>query len=47
MENKIDYEYHLHEEAGLIPGDINDDGEQEWIGTDKQWKEYYKLSETE
>lgn len=32
-----------HEEAGLVFSGINEDGEKEWIGTDKEWNRYSEL----
>ena len=34
--------YYLHIEAGLIPQGKDDDGRQEWLGTNKQWRDYEK-----
>lgn len=33
----------LHEEAGLVRAGLNEDGEQEWIGTDEQWHFFEQL----
>ena len=45
--NNINYEHQLHSEAGLIPAGKNEDDEQEWLGTDKEWNKYTHLfSET-
>lgn len=35
----------LHEQAGLVRAGVNDEGEQEWMGTDERWKEYERLLE--
>lgn len=35
----------LHEEAGLLCDGVNEDGDLEWIGSDKQWKKYHSLVE--
>ena len=37
--------FKLHERAGLIYNGRNEDGEDEWIGTDNQWDELEKLLE--
>jgi hypothetical protein len=33
----------LHEQAGLVKAGINDYGEQEYMGTDKQWDLYEQM----
>lgn len=35
----------LHMFAGLTSAGMNEDGEEEWIGNDKQWNLYNKISE--
>lgn len=35
----------LHMFAGLVSAGMNEDGEEEWIGNDKQWQLYNKISE--
>lgn len=37
----------LHEVAGLVRAGLDVDGEQEWIGTKKQWNDYERISEAE
>lgn len=33
-------DYRLHEEAGLVDGGLDDDGERLWIGKQKHWNKY-------
>lgn len=35
----------LQEQAGLVDGGLDEDGQQEWIGTDKDWDNYERLSQ--
>lgn len=35
----------LYEIAGLVPAGKDEEGEMEYIGTDKQWKRYQELEE--
>lgn len=35
----------LHMFAGLVSAGMNEDGEEEWIGNDKQWNLYNRISE--
>lgn len=35
----------LHEEAGLLFDGMDEDGDFEYIGSEKQWKKYYSLLE--
>lgn len=37
----------LHSQAGLTDVGLDEDGNVEWIGTQKQWKEYERLSNLE
>jgi len=37
----------LHSVAGLTDVGLDEDGNVEWIGTQKQWKEYERLSNLE
>lgn len=41
--NTIDH--NLHELAGLIPAGIDLEGDQQWLGTTKQWKRYESLAD--
>ena len=36
-------DYRLHELAGLVPTGMDTDGEQVWLGSDKQWSRYLTL----
>lgn len=36
-------DFQLRVQAGLTPAGINEDGEEEWIGDDKEWDAYEKL----
>lgn len=36
--------YELHEEAGLLYWGRNDDGEDEWVGSDKAWRKFSELT---
>jgi len=38
---------HLAKEAGLEPLGIGDEGEMEYLGTQKQWAEYGRLETAE
>ena len=33
----------LHEKAGLVPAGKDEDGEQEWLGTQEAWDRYDEL----
>lgn len=33
----------LHEQAGLIKAGFDEDGEQLWLGTEKQWRLYEQM----
>jgi len=35
--------FELHEEAGLVPAGADEEGNNQWIGTDKQWQRYEEL----
>ena len=35
-----EYYYELHKTAGLVDGGKDSNGEQLWIGTQKQWNNY-------
>lgn len=35
----------IHEIAGLVPAGKDEDGEQQWLGTDRNWAKYRKLVE--
>ncbi len=37
--------YDLAMRAGLVDGGLNEDGEQEYIGTVKEWQEFERLQE--
>jgi hypothetical protein len=43
MKQEAEQEKDLHEQAGLIKAGLNEDGEQEWIGTDEKWRFYEQL----
>ncbi len=52
MDKSIDYNNlpvneDLHSQAGLTDVGLDEDGNVEWIGTQKQWKEFERLSERE
>ena len=37
----------LAEKAGLVQSKLNEDGEVDWIGTQKQWSKYEELERQE
>lgn len=37
----------LHELDGLMHGGLDEDGDIEWLGSAKQWREYSRLVEEE
>lgn len=39
-----EFDYKLHIDAGLVPSGKNEDGEQEWIGTDEKWNLYGEMA---
>ena len=41
---RADFFYKLHIDAGLVPSGKNEDGEQEWIGTDEKWNLYEEMA---
>jgi hypothetical protein len=46
MNEELDYSLHL--KAGLVDtGDEDEDGNTIWIGSDKQWDTYIRMSDAE
>lgn len=43
---KEEFDYKLHLDAGLIFSGKNEDGENEWIGTDEKWSLYEEMTNT-
>ena len=43
MEIKMENDYDMHEQAGLIYSGIDDDGDDLWMGSSKQFKKYEEL----
>ena len=42
--NDSERDFELHEEAGLVPAGVDEEGNNQWIGTDKQWQRYTELT---
>jgi len=43
QEIKEDNDYDLHEQAGLVYWGRNDEGEDEWVGSNAKWNKYSEL----